>query len=358
MIREWSQHVSETERLELLLHELGHYLGAAHSPEADSVMRPVLGDRQSRRTGFVVKFDPVNTLLMSMMGEEIRRRRVRNFSQLTSGTKKRMEQVYQVLGEALPKDRSPQMLTRQLGSRRGDPLSEATKEILAELTRAARANSRAPANLSPAGPARLDGDDLFDAYVRVATESAQQAPKELQAKAFLLAIGVGIGDSEQLSRLPALRGILSRVETPVDRSVRQTYLGKPTIQDRHDLARHFCVAAMLVTTSGKATAETLSLAKEALDAQGGTGFSFADLAADKAGIAFAQQLLEEKLALETIATQFRSANFVPPVTDLPEGMSTLQFMEQYGGANDERYRQVVEEIDKAIEELPAYNRDQ
>ena len=60
LIREWSQHIGEPERLELLVHELGHHLGAAHSPELDSVMRPMLGDRQSVRAGFLIKFDPVN----------------------------------------------------------------------------------------------------------------------------------------------------------------------------------------------------------------------------------------------------------------------------------------------------------
>ena len=41
LIREWSKHVGESERLELLVHELGHYFGSAHSPEKASVMRPI-----------------------------------------------------------------------------------------------------------------------------------------------------------------------------------------------------------------------------------------------------------------------------------------------------------------------------
>ena len=43
LLREWSPSLSESERIELLVHELGHYLGAGHSPESDSIMRPVLG---------------------------------------------------------------------------------------------------------------------------------------------------------------------------------------------------------------------------------------------------------------------------------------------------------------------------
>ncbi len=46
LIRELgSQHVSKSERLEILVHEMGHYLGASHTADMDSVMRPQLGDQ-------------------------------------------------------------------------------------------------------------------------------------------------------------------------------------------------------------------------------------------------------------------------------------------------------------------------
>ena len=48
LIREWGRQITEPERLEILIHELGHYLGAVHSPEPQSVMRPDISDRQSR----------------------------------------------------------------------------------------------------------------------------------------------------------------------------------------------------------------------------------------------------------------------------------------------------------------------
>ena len=66
LVREWSPQMSEPERLEFLVHELGHFLGASHSPEPDSVMRPVLGDQPGRSArAFRIRFDPVNTLVMS-----------------------------------------------------------------------------------------------------------------------------------------------------------------------------------------------------------------------------------------------------------------------------------------------------
>ena len=50
LVREWSATMSEPEREEVLLHEVGHYLGAVHSPDPVSVMRPVLADNQAIST--------------------------------------------------------------------------------------------------------------------------------------------------------------------------------------------------------------------------------------------------------------------------------------------------------------------
>lgn len=104
LLREWSRHVTEPERLELLIHELGHFLGAVHSPESNSVMRPILGDRQSRARAFRIAFDPVNALAMSIVGEEITDRGVSSFAQLSEPSRARLEGIYATLSQALPDD--------------------------------------------------------------------------------------------------------------------------------------------------------------------------------------------------------------------------------------------------------------
>ena len=114
LLREWSQHVNEPERLELLVHELAHYLGAAHSPESKSVMRPVLGDRQARARAFRIAIDPVNALAMSVVGEEIRRRGIRSFAQLSEPSRARLEAIYATLAEAMPDDPAPNAYLRYL----------------------------------------------------------------------------------------------------------------------------------------------------------------------------------------------------------------------------------------------------
>ena len=94
LIREWSHYITDAERLELLLHELGHYLGAVHSPEPDSIMRKRLGDRLARNRNFLIRFDPVNTLAIYLVAEEVRWRNIEQFSQLTGPTKIRLRQIF------------------------------------------------------------------------------------------------------------------------------------------------------------------------------------------------------------------------------------------------------------------------
>ena len=101
LIRDYSRFVTEAERLEVLVHELGHVLGGAHSPEPTSVMRPILGDRKARRADFAITFDPVSALTIYLVTEEIRFRDVTSIGQLTPATKMRLYQIYGELDKAL-----------------------------------------------------------------------------------------------------------------------------------------------------------------------------------------------------------------------------------------------------------------
>ena len=131
LIREWSQHVSEPERLELLIHELGHYLGAVHSPESDSVMRPLLADRQALARSFNIGFDPLNTLAMALVAEERSQRKLKSLSELRPQARKRLEDVYLTLLEAMPEDPAAAQFFA-LASGRTFPLDEDTEEMVDE----------------------------------------------------------------------------------------------------------------------------------------------------------------------------------------------------------------------------------
>ena len=66
---------------------------------------------------------------------------------------------------------------------------------------------------------------------------------------------------------------------------------------RRDLAQHFFLSGYLAAVVGSAAAESAGIAKELADARSGSGFSYVDLAADLAGIAFAERVLRREASL-------------------------------------------------------------
>lgn len=130
-VREWARQMTEPERLELLVHELGHFLGASHSPEPQSVMRPVLGNRQGARADGQLRFDPVNTLVMSILAEDLRRRKVQRLQDLAPATKRRLRQIYDAMAPTMPEDPAAKQFREMLGLGAA-PRLNGTQEGLAE----------------------------------------------------------------------------------------------------------------------------------------------------------------------------------------------------------------------------------
>lgn len=104
LIREGSPTVYESERVEVLIHELGHFLGAAHSSQSGSVMRPVLGDGRARSKKFRIHFDPDNARVIRLVAGEIRDLRVRRFGHLSPETMRRIRVHYENLAKQAPHD--------------------------------------------------------------------------------------------------------------------------------------------------------------------------------------------------------------------------------------------------------------
>ena len=357
LIREWSRHVGEAERLELLVHELGHFLGASHSPELTSVMRPVLGDRKALHASFKIQFDPVNTLIMAMVSEEARRRGVRQYESLTRGTKIRLEQIYGGL-KGIPSRNSVALND----ARRRDllvtsPLVLGTKKILQALVTAAETNRELPLKREDglAQTTCREGDALTEYYFKNAATVSRDLPADLAPTAFLFALAIGLDDKDTLATLPQTKRLVASVESVGQRAVRKAFLGKPTMRGRNDLLKHFVISAYLAAVQGAENVEVTGLMKELSDCRrGGTGFSFADLAANKAGILFADGIVNGRCALAQIAESFRVDQFMPEIGDLPEGISFAQLWTQFGQPDDERFQRQLGEIELLVLGLPPY----
>ncbi len=97
--------------------------------------------------------------------------------------------------------------------------------------------------------------------------------------------------------------------------------------------------------------------KELLDSnEGGSGFSFDDLAADLAGARFARAFLEAPRAdwPALIARITREEDVMPALDGLPEGMSAAEFGQRYGDVDSPAYRTMMDEITSRIDVLPLY----
>jgi hypothetical protein len=208
--------------------------------------------------------------------------------------------------------------------------------VVAAVARAAKDNAALPAEK------RLDGDALADLYVRRAAGAAGE-----DAKAFLLGLAHALDPGE-----PRVKGL----ETEEEGKARRRDLGKPTLRGRTDLLLHFAVSAALAATSGPGPAEFAGILKERNDMKpGGTGFSFADLMADLAGIRFAAWVkADAKARLPHLAKEFRGADACPDPKGEPEGLTEEAFAKEYGSVEDDRFRKKVAALREAVGALPLF----
>jgi hypothetical protein len=357
LIREWSQYVTQSERLEILVHELGHFLGASHSADLDSVMRPKLGDRRSHASSFRIGFDPLNTLAMNLIADELRARKYHGFSLMSVDTRRQLQRIYLALEKDLPNDPAAALYINMLHLETKVPLPApakpaelvvATQEVVQAVVNAARVNH--------GSFTELKGDAMTEYYIREAAAAAVKHRPGIAQRAFLLGIGIALNDSLLWTDFHLQTEFIRQVESEDARQLRISLLEKPTMHGRSDLARHFLVSSALTVQLGPLVAAQIGIAKEIGDAHGTSGFSFVDLAADAAGITFATQVRDGKIPLDKLAKSFRIPDFLPEVKELEEGLSWDEFTEKYGSTNDHSFQKVQAEIQKRIQSLPGYEK--
>jgi len=201
----------------------------------------------------------------------------------------------------------------------------------------------------PPGEARF-GALLQAAFAPMAGETAQESAVQ-QNRAAILALGLSLGD-ERLARFVALNsnsqllraGALLRQGT--------------ALRGREDWSRHFCLSAALAVLEHPLVSDAGGLMKEQLDAlTGSSGFSFGDLAADRAGVRFAAAATSSEAAARTMQALLQQGfavdSIFPPAADLPENLTTEQFRREYGSVGSQRYRRKVSEIEGRLDRCAA-----
>jgi uncharacterized protein YfiM (DUF2279 family) len=122
------------------------------------------------------------------------------------------------------------------------------------------------------------------------------------------------------------------------------------LRGRDDLAKHFSISAAISATAGSGLADSIGVFKEMDDSRGGSGFSFADLLADRAGVAFAELAQSERAgALQVyMSSQPVEDGYMPVFTNLPEGLMELEFKIRYRDLDSASYALVNGEIERRI----------
>ncbi len=129
---------------------------------------------------------------------------------------------------------------------------------------------------------------------------------------------------------------------------------------RYDYAQHFLVSAALTAGGDALLSDAVGLFKELQDSHtGGSGFSFADLLADRAGIRFAESAIkspQSALILQRKLTNgIRDKDIMPSVKGLPGHMDAATFKRRFGNVNSNAYQKINREIDRRIGAQPLYN---
>lgn len=190
---------------------------------------------------------------------------------------------------------------------------------------------------------RLSLAELLQPLFKLAYERSTVDNAIKENIAIIYAVSAYVNDNEIPFYIPIKTLHISQHQYPV-------YLYKRT-----DQAKHFMLSATLTCTGGAQLADILGQEKELRDAQSSSGFSFIDIAADRAGMKFTERAIRAPRELQKTMAEIRDySSFMPNVLDLPEKLTHAQFTRQFDSINSKAYKKLIQEIDTRIEALPIY----
>ena len=171
----------------------------------------------------------------------------------------------------------------------------------------------------------------------------------------------GDGDEAEENRaaLTALAAYLSGISLPRllegdSQSIRRAPRVLLSLHGRRDFAEHFVISAAITVNGSSRLANAIGLIKEEEDASKGSGFSFTDLAANRAGVKLGERATGEAAAQmqQRLAAARHDADLLPDFRDLPEFMSQAEFDRRFGPIGSPRYLKVIDRIDARLAAHP------
>lgn len=198
------------------------------------------------------------------------------------------------------------------------------------------------------------------AQQQVITSDETNAKKENQAA--LLALAIYFGSS----KFELMVGDISRLSLKEQRQ-RKYLINHVKVSGRNDLQQHFIYSMALQLFSTVDVSYTVGELKELLDSNiGGSGFSFADLMADRAGVRFAMLATQSTISAQSIQAKITQNDLknlnlergmfvlLPSISELPEGLTQVEFQKKYRDVNSLAYQKIVALIDQRLKSLIIY----
>ncbi|MFP5403068.1 MAG: hypothetical protein ACLGG2_00070 [Gammaproteobacteria bacterium] len=168
--------------------------------------------------------------------------------------------------------------------------------------------------------------------------------------------------AENRAALTALGAYLSGISLTKllegdSRSIRRAPRIHLTLHGRRDFAEHFVISAALTVNGGSRLANAIGLIKEEEDARRGSGFSFTDLAANRAGVRLGDAAVDAAAPQlrQRLAAARNDADLMPDFRDLPEFMPQAEFDRRFGPVGGPRYQAVIDRIDARLDAHPLHN---
>jgi uncharacterized protein YfiM (DUF2279 family) len=185
---------------------------------------------------------------------------------------------------------------------------------------------------------------VLQSMFALARQRSAEGDPVAENRALLLVIGAWAGG----------RGMQVLVPQAPDKPARFAL----SLQQRRDFGRHFLVSAGIAAGSETGLSDAIGVHKEMSDSRGGSGFSFTDIAADRAGTRFgklATASADSARRIQHLLSQgLTEADIMPAVLDLPEGLSEAEFDSRYTAVDSPAYRAVLDEIDRRIATCALY----
>ena len=197
---------------------------------------------------------------------------------------------------------------------------------------------------TPPANAKVTLSELLIPLFKLASERSNAGDPAAENRAALVVLAFYVNGKGLDAIVPAAR----EWSRPATRTV--------LLAGRDDFSKHFATSAALAANAGAALADVIGLYKEVRDSRGGSGFSFNDIAADRAGTRLGELAVgnrESALNIQRMVTAGVSdKDLMPPFADLPELMPEAEFKRRYGGIGAPAYKAMMDEIERRIAALP------